>query len=281
MLYICATPIGNLKDITLRALEVLKTADFIACETTSHTRKLMNSYNISSALISYREDNREPQGAFIVEALKNGKNVALVSDAGMPAVSDPGYHLVDLAIRNNLEVSVLPGPSALLSALALSGFSADSFLFLGFLPRKTQKRNEVYGEIASSNHTSAFFEAPHRILKTLGEIQPFLKNRRICLCRELTKKFETVMRDLPENLIVSLSAVSEIKGEFTVVVEGCADRSESEIEEPELEYEIRDSLRKGLSVKETTKRISCICQNIKKSDIYELVLKIKEEMQDK
>ena len=276
MLYICATPIGNLQDITERSVETFKKADIIACETITQTKKLMNYYGISPNLFSYREDNKEKASRYLIEELKKGKNVVLVSDAGVPAISDPGAQLVNEALNNNIEVTPIPGASAVMSALSVSGFNADSFLFLGFLPRKNTKREKIYREIEASTRTTIFFEAPHRILDTLSEIKDHVKERKICICREITKKFEEIKRDYPENLIEYFSQLKEIKGEFSIVIEGRNEEIEDEIDEDKIKDMIKSLLIKDMSPKEIAKKIANE-MNISKRYIYDMVIKEKNE----
>ena len=275
MLYICATPIGNLGDITLRALETLKTCDCIACETISHTNAMLNHYGINKRLISYREDNRESQSKFILDILEQGQNVVLVSDAGTPGVSDPGFRLVDEAINKGFAVSVIPGASSVISALVLSGFPSDCFVFLGFLPRKTLKREAVYEEISLSLRTVIFFEAPHRILKTLEEIKPHIKNRKIALCREITKKFEEVIRgDIYE--LISLLESRKIQGEFTVVVEpGCSNIEQDFVIDDEM---IESKLKMKISPRQIVDELSPLVKN--KKELYARVIGLKDKLRE-
>lgn len=279
MLYVCATPIGNLQDVTERAIETFKKADIIACETITQTKKLMNCYEISSPILfSYREDNKEKASKYLIEELKKGKNVVIVSDAGVPAISDPGAQLVNEALDNNIEVTPIPGASAVMSALSVSGFNADSFLFLGFLPRKNTKREKIYKEIENSTRTIIFFEAPHRILDTLFEIKTYIKERKICICREITKKFEEIKRDYPNQLIEYFSQLKEIKGEFSIVIEGRNEEIEDEIDEDKIKNMIKELLLQNIHPKEIAKKISNE-MNISKREIYNMVIKEKNEIQ--
>ena len=273
MLYICSTPIGNLGDITLRALEILKSCDCIACETVSHTGAMLNHYGINKRLISYREDNRDVQSEVIFELLEQEQNVVLVSDAGTPGVSDPGFRLVDEALNKGFPVSVLPGASSAICALVLSGFPSDSFVFLGFLPRKTLKREAVYEEIMTSLRTVIFFEAPHRIVKTLEELAPFIKDRKIALCREITKKFEEVIRGSIDE-VISLLESRKIQGEFTVVIEPATDRKESDfVIDDEL---IESKLKMKISPRQIVDELSPLAKN--KKELYARVIKIKDSL---
>lgn len=216
-LYIVATPIGNLGDITLRALEVLKSVDFVLCEDTRVTKKLLTHYEIDSATKSFHHHSTPKVYHEILELLEEGKHLALVSDAGTPGISDPGNNLIDFLSRRNPEITIvpIPGASALLAALSVSGFPTDSFLFLGFPPHK-KGRKKFFETASKSEYTVAFFESSHRIQKALVELAEYLdKNKTILVGRELTKKFETLYRGTLAN--VSAMQMSD-KGEFVVVI---------------------------------------------------------------
>src|SRR3989338_2528968 len=194
MLYIVATPIGNLSDITLRALEILKSVDLIACEDTRHTKILLIYYKIEKPTISYHEHSKVQKIDYLVDELKKGKNIALVSDAGTPGISDPGNKFVEAAMKEGIQVIPIPGPSAVISALSISGFPSDSFIFYGFMPHKKGKQTLIK-KIAQSDITSVFYESTHRIIKTLEMMKEIIGNEReIVVARELTKKFETIYR---------------------------------------------------------------------------------------
>ncbi|MEW6008280.1 MAG: 16S rRNA (cytidine(1402)-2'-O)-methyltransferase [Candidatus Omnitrophota bacterium] len=216
-LYIVSTPIGNLKDITLRALEVLKSVDFIACEDTRVTARLLSRYNIQKPLISYHSYNKLQQGNLLIEKLKSGQSGALVSDSGTPGVSDPGSLLISQAIEAGIDISVIPGPSALLAALSASGFPSDNFYFCGFLSSKANRRKRQLEELKKLKTTVVFYEAPHRILKTLNDILEIFGDIEICLAREMTKKFEEIRR---EKVSLSLHHFSKTpsRGEFVIVI---------------------------------------------------------------
>lgn len=217
MLYIVATPIGNLKDITLRALEVLKNVDLIACEDTRHTKILLDQYGIKTPTTSFFQQNRFVKGEYLLKLLKEGKDIALVSDAGTPGVLDPGYNLINLAVTNNIPMTFIPGPVALINALALSGKPAHRFIFEGFLPRGTQARKNRLREISRLGYTVIFYESCHRILKTLQDIQAVLGDREIVCARELTKKFEEVKRASAEHILGELKR-EKPRGEFVIVI---------------------------------------------------------------
>src|ERR1700745_4210368 len=193
-LYLVATPIGNLEDITLRALRILKEVDQIACEDTRHTQKLLNHYNIQKPLVSYHEHNEMTRSPELVLAMEQGASVALVSDAGMPLVSDPGYRLVTLAIRHRIPVVPIPGPSALLAALSASGLPSHEFLFVGFLPARTGERQRALERLRIEDRTLIFYEAPHRVAETAADAFAILGDRPACIAREVTKLHEEFLR---------------------------------------------------------------------------------------
>jgi len=217
MLYIVATPIGNLKDITLRAIEVLKSVDLIACEDTRHTGILLRHYGIQTPTTSYFQHNKITKGQYLVRLLKEGKSVALVSDAGTPGILDPGYHIINLAIKNQIETTFIPGPTALVNALVLSGKPSHKFIFEGFLPNRTLARQNRLKQLVNLKHTLVFYESCHRILETLEDIQDIFPDRDIVCVRELTKKFEEIKRGSPRDIAQSLKK-QKIRGEFVVVV---------------------------------------------------------------
>jgi 16S rRNA (cytidine1402-2'-O)-methyltransferase len=217
-LYLVATPIGNLEDITHRAVRVLKEADLIACEDTRRTRTLLEHYGIRSPMVSYHEHNETKRAGEILGRLLEGKRVALVSDAGTPLVSDPGYRLVRTAAEHGVPIQVLPGPSALLAALAASGLPTDQFHFAGFLPAKTGQRRKILEKLKSEEATLVFYEAPHRILAALEDIESVLGPRSVVLAREMTKLHEEFLRGTPAELRRALQTRPSIKGEITLVV---------------------------------------------------------------
>jgi len=218
-LYPVGTPIGNLKDITLRALEILKQVDLIAAEDTRHTRKLLSHYDIHTSITSFYEHNQYHKIPYLLKELKEGKNIALVTNAGMPGISDPGYELIKEAIEKGIRVVPIPGPVALITALVVSGLPVRNFLFEGFLGRNRNERLKRLRELREEKSTIIVYEAPHRIRKLLPEIRQVLGDRQIAVARELTKKFEELIRG-------KVSQMEEIfrqrqpKGEFTLVIEG-------------------------------------------------------------
>jgi 16S rRNA (cytidine1402-2'-O)-methyltransferase len=218
-LYLVGTPIGNLDDITLRALRVLKEVDLIACEDTRHTAHLLNHYGIDKPTISYHEHNELTRAAELVVHLERGDNVAVVSDAGMPGVSDPGYRLVALAIRHHIRVVPIPGASAFLSALVASGLPTDAFHFGGFLPAKSGARRTALELIRSSTRTELFYEAPHRIVECLRDIVEMLgPERHVVVAREVTKLHEEFLRGRAEDILAQLEQRSEVRGEITLLI---------------------------------------------------------------
>jgi 16S rRNA (cytidine1402-2'-O)-methyltransferase len=216
-LYLVATPIGNLEDITLRALRILKEVDQIACEDTRHTLKLLNHYEIQKPLVSYHEHNELTRAPELVLAMEEGATVALVSDAGMPLVSDPGHRLVTLAIRHQIPVVPIPGPSAVVAALAASGLPNEEFLFLGFLPARTGERRRALEHLRIEDRTLIFYEAPHRIAETISDALEILGDRPACLAREVTKIHEEFRREKLSRLVETLEA-HPAKGEITLLV---------------------------------------------------------------
>ncbi len=219
ILYLCATPIGNLQDMTFRVLETLRTADLIAAEDTRNSIKLLNHFDIHTPMTSYHEYNKVEKAGQLVRLMAEGKHVALVTDAGTPAISDPGEVLVRMCQENNIPVTSLPGPCACITALTLSGLSARRFCFEGFLPVDKRERRMVLEELQGESRTMVLYEAPHHLRGTLEELSRNLGDRRITLCRELTKKFETVM---PTTLSGALEhfKTQEPRGEYVLVLEG-------------------------------------------------------------
>ncbi len=232
VLYLVATPIGNLEDITLRALRVLKEVDVIACEDTRRTQKLLNHYGISTRTVSYHEHNERTRTAELVKEMQEGASVALVTDAGMPGISDPGFRLISLAIRHHLPVVPIPGASAFLAALVASGLPTDSFRFSGFLPAKRGERREALAAIKTSPRTQVFYEAPHRILEALSDVVETLgKDRHVVIAREVTKLHEEYLRGRAGEVLERLSERDGVKGEITLLI-GKAEGAETLTSEP-------------------------------------------------
>ncbi len=218
-LYLVATPIGNLEDITLRALRILKEADVIACEDTRQTQKLLNHYAITTRTTSYHEHNEMTKSAELVKEMQEGATVALVTDAGMPGISDPGYRLITLAIRHKVPVIPIPGASAFLAALVASGLPTDSFRFSGFLPAKRGDRRAALEQIKASPRTQVFYEAPHRAVESLEDISEVLgESRHVVIAREVTKLHEEFLRGRAGEVLANLKAREVVKGEITVLI---------------------------------------------------------------
>jgi 16S rRNA (cytidine1402-2'-O)-methyltransferase len=218
-LYLVATPIGNLEDITLRAVRVLQEADLIACEDTRQTQKLLNHYSISTRTISYHEHNEMTRAPELVRELERGARIALVTDAGMPGISDPGFRLTSLTIRHHFPVIPIPGVSAFLAALVASGLPTDSFGFSGFLPAKRGKRREVLESIKGSPRTQVFYEAPHRVKETLQDSVEILGGERpVVIAREVTKLHEEFLRGCAQDVLSQLQTRGEVKGEITLLI---------------------------------------------------------------
>ncbi|MFC1709294.1 16S rRNA (cytidine(1402)-2'-O)-methyltransferase [Candidatus Omnitrophota bacterium] len=217
MLYIVATPIGNLSDITLRALEVLKSVDLIACEDTRQTKKLLNHYQINKPLTSYYEHNKLSKGEYLIKLLKEGKNIALVSDSGTPGVSDPGFHISKLALENSIKVSPIPGPCALTTALSASGAPANRFVFEGFLPIKPGPRKKKLSELSKIGKTIVLYESPYRFMKLLEQVKEIFGEIELTVVREVTKKFEELRKDNTSS-IIDYYKNHPAKGEFVVII---------------------------------------------------------------
>ena len=218
-LYLVATPIGNLADITHRALQVLSDVDLIACEDTRHTHKLLNHYGINTKTISYHEHNEQQRATELIDRLKQGTNVAVVSDAGTPSISDPGFRLVRAAIENEIVVVPVPGPSALITALIAAGLPTDEFFFAGFLPSRTNARCARLTELQSIPGTLIFYEAPHRLAQTLADAYQILGEREAVVARELTKLHEEIRRGLLSKLAADYAEKTDIRGEIVVLID--------------------------------------------------------------
>jgi 16S rRNA (cytidine1402-2'-O)-methyltransferase len=218
-LYLVATPIGNLEDITLRALRVMKESDLIACEDTRQTQKLLNHYSIATRTTSYHEHNEMTRAAELVVDLEQGARIALVTDAGMPGISDPGFRLISLAIRHHVPVVPIPGASAFLAALVASGLPTDSFRFSGFLPAKAGQRRQILESIRESPRTQVFYEAPHRVKEALEDIVEILgRQRHVVIAREVSKIHEEFLRGHAGDVLETLKARGDVKGEITLLI---------------------------------------------------------------
>ena len=265
-LYIVATPIGNLEDITLRALRVLKEVDLIAAEDTRQTLKLLNHYEINKPLMSYHRHNEETKSEILIEKLRNGENIALVSDAGTPGICDPGEEVIKKAIEDKIEVIPIPGACAMINALIVSGISTKEFEFLGFLPLNKKLRRQKLKEIENSNKTIIIYEAPHKMKTTLGDLKEILKDRKIVLARELTKIHEEFIRKSIDEL---LSEIDTIKGEMILIIEGnkIDKKKKKNFDEISLEDHYKLYEEKGLNKKEIIKQIAKD-RNVNKNEIY-------------
>ncbi len=252
-LFVVATPIGNLEDVTLRALRVLGEVPLIAAEDTRTTRRLLARHGVPAPrLLSYTERNRKQRTPDLLEALERG-DVALVSDAGMPGISDPGFHLVEAAIAAGHDIVPIPGASALTAALAASGLPARRFHYLGFLPRQAGQRRRVLEEAASLPETLVLFEAPHRVRETLADLRDAFGDRRVAVCRELTKLYEEIFRG---TLSGALDHFSEPRGEFTLVVEGAGERSEEPASSEDIDALLGELKQRGMRAREAVRRVA-------------------------
>ena len=269
ILYLCATPIGNLGDISERCLETLKTVDIIACEDTRRTLQLLNHFGIKNQLTSYHEHNKAEKGKLIVEMLINGKNAALVSDAGTPAISDPGEDLVKLCIENSITVTSIPGCVAGINALILSGLSAKRFAFEGFLSVNKRHRTEHLKSLKNDTHTLIFHEAPHKLTRTLSDMLEILGNRNIAIARELTKIHEEIIRtDLEKAQTLYLE--NSPKGEFVLIVEGARDiETENFWDSLTVCEHIEKYLENGDDIKDAIKK-TAKDRDLPKRDVYNI-----------
>jgi 16S rRNA (cytidine1402-2'-O)-methyltransferase len=271
ILYLVPTPIGNLEDMSFRAVRIMKEADYIAAEDTRNTRKLCNHFEIETPIVSYHEHNRMVSGAKLIDKLKDGAKIALVSDAGMPTISDPGFELVVEATSQEIAVVPLPGANAALTSLIASGIATQPFYFYGFLSRQKKERKKELESLKGQQATMIFYESPHRLKETLQQIEEILGSRRMTLCRELTKRFEEFIRGTTSEL-VNWANHGEVRGEFCIIIEGNK-------EEPEIEESWWESLSipqhvdhyitvKGYSSKEALKEVAKD-RNIQKREVYQ------------
>ena len=271
-LYLCPTPIGNLEDITIRTLNVLKNVDVIAAEDTRHSLGLLNHFEIKKPLISYFEHNKFERGPELVEKLLNGESIALVTDAGTPAISDPGEDLVKLCIENAVEVVPLPGANAAITALIASGIETARFTFQGFLPAHKKERRERLEEVKNYPETLIYYEAPHKIKATLQSMQEVLGDRKICLCRELTKRYEEFYPCLISEALERYKE-EEPRGEFVIVVRGCENpESADETADLSIEEIYENYLARGVDFKEAIK-LAAKDKGISKREAYDILKK--------
>lgn len=274
-LYLCATPIGNLEDITLRVLRTLREVDLIAAEDTRNSIKLLNHFDIKTPMTSYHEYNKIDKAYVLIEKMQAGQNIALITDAGTPGISDPGEELASMCVEAGIEVTSLPGPSACITALTLSGLPTRRFAFEAFLPMDKKERKAVLDELVNETRTIILYEAPHRLVRTLEELKETLGNRRITLCRELTKKHETAFRTTIEDLLDYYKNEKPL-GECVLVIEG---RSRMEMEQKARasweEISIEDHMglyeKQGMPKKEAMKQVAKD-RGVTKREIYQYLL---------
>lgn len=272
-LYICPTPIGNLDDMTFRVVKTLESVDFIAAEDTRHSMRLLNYFKIKNKLYSYHEHNKTVAGPRIIDKLLQGQNVALVSDAGMPGISDPGEDLVKLCIEQNIVVEALPGASAVITALAASGLSTRRFFFEGFLDRQKKIRKRRLEALKSMQETLVFYESPHRLSDSLKDMQSILGDRNIVIARELTKKFEEYYRGRFSEALIYFKDKG-IKGEFVLMVEG-SDEIIIETFDNSIEEHLQEMMTNGLSKKEAISEVAKV-RSIPKKEVYDIAINIKK-----
>lgn len=266
LLYICPTPIGNLEDITLRTLKALEEVDLIAAEDTRHTLKLLNHYNIKKPLLSYHEHNKRSKGEILVNKLMEGAKIALVTDAGMPGISDPGEDIIKLCIKEGIEIIALPGATASILALVISGFSTSKFVFEGFLSNKQKDRIKELERLKSEERTTILYEAPHRLLALLKDMLDILGNRNISISRELTKIHEETFRGTIAEAIDKFNQVKP-KGEFVIVLEGAEVVKEGLYEGISVKEHIRRLMEDGLSKKDAVRKVAEE-RNMPKNEVY-------------
>ncbi|MBU3145948.1 16S rRNA (cytidine(1402)-2'-O)-methyltransferase [Clostridium sp. CF012] len=276
-LYLVPTPIGNLKDITLRALEVLQSVDIIAAEDTRQSLKLLNHFNIKKTLISYHQHNEQGKSVNLIEQLKEGKNIAIISDAGTPGISDPGSVIVQKCIEQNIKFEVLPGATAITTALVYSGLDTTKFIFRGFLPRENKERKPIIDDLLNRSETLIFYEAPHRLLSTLEFLYENIGNRKISMCRELTKMYEEIIRLTLEQAIEYYKEKAP-RGEYVLVIEG---KSQEDIDKDEkakwdtltIEEHIEKYMAEGINKKDAMKKVAKD-RGMSKSETYKHSLNI-------
>ncbi len=275
-LYVVTTPIGNMEDITLRALKTLGQVDLVAAEDTRHTGRLLAYHDIKNNLISYHEHNEEARTPVLIHRLKTGSSVALVTNAGTPAVSDPGYRLVKAAIANDIRVIPIPGVSAVITAVSAAGLPTDSFIFAGFPARKKSKRIEQLKALAKENRTLIFYESPGRILTLMEEIINVMGDRYCVLCREMTKLHEEFLRGILSEIIDALRERPAVKGECTLLVKGCEENNEVSLDVVRAEL-IKGLAEHGSKLSEVSKTVAQK-YGLPKNKVYEAALKLKRKV---
>jgi 16S rRNA (cytidine1402-2'-O)-methyltransferase len=271
-LYIVPTPIGNLEDMTFRAVRVLKEVDLIAAEDTRHTQVLLKHYGISTSVVSYHEHNERSKARDLIECIEEGKNIALLCDAGTPTVSDPGYRLVGEAIRAGVQVVPLPGPSAVITALSAAALPTDRFVFEGFLPAKKNQRRSRLEALKLDTRTLVFYEAPHRLKETLVDMQEIFGDRDVAIGREISKVHEEFLRGATGKVLQRLEQQS-VRGEITLVVHGASNASA--VSDEELIHEIGQLAKSGMRIKEIAELVA-LRYRLSKRDVYQLALRLKD-----
>ena len=275
-LFLCATPIGNLGDMTPRVRETLETVDLIAAEDTRNSIKLLNHFAIKTPMTSYHEYNKVEKAKYLIEQMQTGKNVALITDAGTPAISDPGEVLVSMCHEEGITVTSLPGPAACITALTLSGLSTRRFCFEGFLPADKKEKKDILEDLKKESRTIILYEAPHHLVRTLEELYTTLGNRRITLCRELTKRFETILPTTLEDAL-AMYGEEEPRGEYVLVVEGKSleefkKEQESDWQNTSIEDHMAIYENQGIDRKEAMKLVAKD-RGISKREVYQYLLK--------
>ncbi len=278
-LYICGTPIGNLEDVTYRLIKILNKVDIIAAEDTRKTGKLLNHYDIKTKMISYHEHNAEKRVDQLLGYIQEGLDLALVSSAGMPGISDPGYEVIKEALNLGLEVVPIPGPTALISALVVSGLPTDRFVFEGFLPRQGKKRRQTLRQIKKEKRTIVVYESPYRVKKTLRDLENKIKGRKIALVRELTKMYEEKIYGTCPEILAQLED-REIKGEIVLVIEG---RQQAEIETGWQDYDVVEHvkllMKEGYTKKEAIKQVAAE-RGLSRNQVYEKAIAVSVNPED-
>lgn len=279
ILYLCATPIGNLDDISVRALNTLKSCDIIACEDTRHSLGLLNHFGITAKLTSYFEHNKKQKGAYLAAELKSGKNIALITDAGTPAISDPGEDLVKLCIKEDIRVVPIPGCAALINALIISGLNTTRFTFEGFLSVNKKSRNEHLESLKNDTHTMIFYEAPHKIERTLADMLRCFGNRRISIVKELTKIHEGCMHTTFEDAIEYFKS-NPPKGEYVIVIEGknpdeIKKENASEYDSVSVPDHVNKLMEDGFDKKAAIKEVARL-RDMPKREVYKIVTEAEE-----
>lgn len=270
-LYLVGTPIGNLEDITFRALRILKEVDLIASEDTRHTGKLLHHFQIKTPQISYHKHNHQSRISELIDFLNSGKEIALVTDAGMPSISDPGFELVQCCIKNQINVIPIPGVTALITALSASGIGTEKFIFEGFLPPKTQARSEQIQALKNEGRTLIFYESPHRLLDTLQDLGNILGlERKIVLARELTKLHEEFWRGSLKDALILYQTDRKPKGEYTIVLEG-AKKSNEMLSDEQIKLELSNLLQEGMSKSQASRHLAEISK-VSRRYIYNLAI---------